>query len=542
MENKNNISESLVDRLNGMRSFFNKKEKKNDNSVDLNTNDVKSNSRTDKAKSAVTNNAFYTTIHEGQIKPLKKGEGLANIFARIYNLMKLQNEEEKRHYELERNFQKRQSKGFTPFMREKKDLTVSKEDKKDDKDKNASLMGTMFGLLFKGIKTIVGGMIGVITSSVGFLASTVFSLAKVATKIIGFIPSLLSGLAGITGLVTSIVDKLVTKIAYNLISRVFMPLVYRGIMFVASSLGELASIVLGPELAVGLAAILGVSAASYAYSKIPDIKQYALEQAFTQDRKGGPKQSLEELKKERDEKLQKLESKWAYTNNLRTANDVRDPGHPDYLKERDKILNEYAQKKDPIDKRQEQYFKEFVLPKLNEEGYTVDYNAPDADTTRYSPKGMEGLSIPRIFDPNGKPLTDLEMDMLAVNFGLTKKVSSIIADSVNSLTSDAKSSPLYTDIKKAVEDTQSYLESLKTKITTGIESTTNTMGQELDKLFKEFNIAKDEYDMLPPIVIEETHNYNSKGEETGTVIDYSAPVRTDDGTLKRLQEKNLRPF
>jgi hypothetical protein len=548
MENKNNISESLVDRLNGMRSFFNKKEKKNDNSVDLNTNDVKSNSRTDKAKGAVTNNAFYTTIHEGQIKPLKKGEGLANIFARIYNLMKLQNEEEKRHYELERNFQKRQSKGFTPFMREKKDLTVSKEDKKDDKDKNASLMGKMFGLIFKGIKTIVGGMIGVITSSVGFLAITVFSLAKVAAKIIGFIPSILSITGSIMGMVTGVVTKVVGKVISGAISEV-MSLVYRGIMYVVEKIAAyFGNRLIGFTSAIGgpLAAVLGVTAAVaggvYVSKKIDDLSQYALESAFTQDRKGGPKEKLEEAVREREDKLNKLEEKY------------RNPfggfaGGPEYEKERKQIRDEYEERRRDIQRNQDLHFREDVEPKLKEQGYTVDY-----DKT-YLPKGEEGLtfftkegdkelnrlSIPRIFK-NGVPLTDLEMAALASQMAIEKSITNRAKDATAEFKSSLEENPLYTNIKKDVADAQSFLESLKTKTTAGLESSTNTMGEEFDKLMKEFNIGKDSYDMLPPIVMEETHNYNSKGEETGTVIDYSAPVRTDDGTLKRLQEKNLRPF
>ena len=98
-----NISESLAENLTGMRNTFTRTTKKDS---EKKTSDIASEGFTGKDKKAgkaSVTNAFYTTISEGQQKPLRVGDSIADVFAKIYNLLKMQYDEQKERYELEQD-------------------------------------------------------------------------------------------------------------------------------------------------------------------------------------------------------------------------------------------------------------------------------------------------------------------------------------------------------------------------------------------------------------------------------------------------------
>ena len=180
MANQTNISGSLVDKLVSIRSVFSKSPKTSEGTTS-NVNAVASTPKngTKSVRNSTTNNAFYTTISEGQMKPLQKGEGLANIFAKIYNLLKMEHEEEVKHYEMQKN-----SSRITKFHPDNfigirtTSTTAIKEEQKDDSE---SMFKKMFGFLFKGLKLILTGLTDVIFGALKFVSGLLWSVTKAVT-------------------------------------------------------------------------------------------------------------------------------------------------------------------------------------------------------------------------------------------------------------------------------------------------------------------------------------------------------------------------
>lgn len=52
------------------------------------------------------NNPLYTKISEGTDKPVRKNDSLSDVFSKIYNLLKLNTEDNRKKYQLEKNFGK----------------------------------------------------------------------------------------------------------------------------------------------------------------------------------------------------------------------------------------------------------------------------------------------------------------------------------------------------------------------------------------------------------------------------------------------------
>ena len=178
-----NISQALVDTMSGMRNAFSVSSKKTGTGAVSNLSNETSASKKRTTGGATINNAFYTTISEGQEQRLKRGDGLANIFAKIYNLLKAQQEENKKRYELEQDFAREKEdeakrKSMFRFGGERK--TVQSAVKEEDEEEHKSFFKKIFGALLggitgvfstllSGITTVIGGIFNVIKFSIEFL-------------------------------------------------------------------------------------------------------------------------------------------------------------------------------------------------------------------------------------------------------------------------------------------------------------------------------------------------------------------------------------
>ena len=204
---KENMPESLRDRLTGMRDNFSNfsfgKMFGNTSTAAAaeSTQETGNPQRTraaarNETRTQTINTAYYTTISEGQHKNLRKGDGLADILAKIYNLLKTQQEEDRQKASKDKSFfREEQSK-----KRRKRMLSVpthtkiSKSGGKPNEYEDIiELLSPAFKILkiaFEGIQTIFNGILAGVTEIVKGIASLtlgvgkgVFSLAKYAVKI-----------------------------------------------------------------------------------------------------------------------------------------------------------------------------------------------------------------------------------------------------------------------------------------------------------------------------------------------------------------------
>jgi hypothetical protein len=544
MANQTSLSQSIIDNLVGMRSIFSKKKdgKPNSSSSIASTNTPTR--RGNKTGGAViTNNAFYTTISEGQLRPLKKGDGLANIFAKIYNLLKVQRVEEMKQHRLEKNMMRNKNKGWKGFFegRPKKEkitaVAVKEEDNVKDEDKSKSIFGKIFGLLFSGLKTVIGGMISVVSSTIGVLSSVVWGLMKTVKTVLGFLPGILSTVSGVVGIVAKFVEKMVLRVAFG----IFMPKVFSGIMtvvsFLSKSIGKGAVRLLGAPIAAILGVSAAVAAGYEAVSYLEEINQGTFNDAFVKD-DSGMKAELDTAKTERDKKLSELDAKYSISNKIHasTSRDpLNDPGVPSYVKEREKIEEQYGTTRSKLQEEQNKYFIEEIEPILRKLGYTTD--GPDG-TERYVPPGSNGLSIPAIRKgKDRREISGAEYIYLAERLSLTKKISGIMQDIKTEMITNVKENP----IVKSITDEMEYLEQKKNDSIKKFEGLKNDTGEELNKLFKDFNLNKDDLEFLKPIVSKSSEIVNVAKNTSNTIRDSSVIVRTDDDTLQKITKQNLRP-
>jgi hypothetical protein len=74
--------------------------------------------------------AFYTNISEGQRNPLRKGDSVANILAKMFNFMKMVHEEEIKQMEVARNLARRNK--YMPPVNEKAEESTYKAEKSSE--------------------------------------------------------------------------------------------------------------------------------------------------------------------------------------------------------------------------------------------------------------------------------------------------------------------------------------------------------------------------------------------------------------------------
>ena len=127
-------------------------------------------------ENGINGSPLYSTISDGQEQRLKSGEGIANVLARIYNLTKKNNEEEKLYFELEYNNKKEQQDEAQ--TRHKKSLvalgSVSKATATPIKS-DESLLSKLMGLL-----PIIAGLLPVLAAFGMAVVATLAALALAA--------------------------------------------------------------------------------------------------------------------------------------------------------------------------------------------------------------------------------------------------------------------------------------------------------------------------------------------------------------------------
>jgi hypothetical protein len=140
----------------------------------------------------LTRALFNESVSDGQKRKMQKGDGLAEIMAKIYNVFKNGSEEEKLHNELDRNFKKQKEKEKDKWNDELiKAITGSKRKKtaKTTATQASSGMGllSLLALLyeaFKIFKGVVDKMIKVaVEAAVVGLKLFIKSISKVTGKI-----------------------------------------------------------------------------------------------------------------------------------------------------------------------------------------------------------------------------------------------------------------------------------------------------------------------------------------------------------------------
>ena len=526
-----------------------KKDGKSNNSSSTNSpsSDSRRRGKRKTDSTVINNNTFYTTISEGQLRPLQKGDGLANIFAKIYNLLKAQHTDDQKQYELEESARRKNktNKSFPSLLMDrKKDKkeTVTKEDDGDDK-KSKSLFGKMFGLLFGGVKTILGGMMSVVSTTVGALSNIVWGLMKTVKTVLGFLPSIFSAVTGVVGIITNLVEKVMGKFIERLIlSSLFsvvkdsiMPKVFSGIMAALSFLGTRVVARLGGPVA----AALGVGASFYAKQEAEKINQGLFNDAFVKE---DPKGKLATTRAERDKKLSELDAKYSMNNKIGLANSrdpLNYPGVPSYVEEKEQINFEYGKKRSELQEEQDKYFVKEIEPKLRKEGYTMG-DALDILTPRYLPPGSDGFSIPAI-KKDGEEISGAEYLYLGTKLGLIKRLTKSLSGDVEDFKKNTISKIEDTPLIKSITDEVKTLEQKKNDFVSQIEDMKNGTGEALTKLFKDYNLNKGNAEFLAPIVSKTSEVINTGKNTPGMTMDTSVSVRTDDPTLKKILFNNLRP-
>lgn len=235
-----NLSDTTKDNLSGMRNKFSNfsfgkmfGETSATKSSSENSNDVnRKTSASDKSPTAarnekrtqIVNTAYYTTISEGQHKNLKRGDGLADILAKIYNLLRFQQQEEIQRGELEKNREsalesKNRRKKLTVVPKYSR-VTKAKE-KGDQYEDIIDLLMPAFKLLkgaFEGLKAIFSGILSTITGLfdvVGSLFSVLYKSIKLVTsgifKVIGGLLSISKSLLGLAGTIVTIITEFMFK-------------------------------------------------------------------------------------------------------------------------------------------------------------------------------------------------------------------------------------------------------------------------------------------------------------------------------------------
>lgn len=144
--------------------------------------------------------ALYTTIADGQQKRMLKGDGVADILARLYNLVKGQKELDKRNSELERDFAEEKEKEAESFHKEllealknKKTATIIKKENTEDNGPS------WFTMLMDALKDLSR-----------FITNTIDNIWEAIKEVGGHLLSLAKKIAGV-GLAASIGKKLLSS-------------------------------------------------------------------------------------------------------------------------------------------------------------------------------------------------------------------------------------------------------------------------------------------------------------------------------------------
>jgi len=127
---------------------------------------------------------LYSAISEGNNQSMKKGDGIATVLARMYNLIKMQQIESIKRFQIEKNFKKikekqkdKWNKELIDALKNRKTATIITEGKKEE---GGGLLDMIKGLI-EGAKSFLMGIINGVTSWIwSHISGALALLGKIA--------------------------------------------------------------------------------------------------------------------------------------------------------------------------------------------------------------------------------------------------------------------------------------------------------------------------------------------------------------------------
>jgi hypothetical protein len=145
--------------------------------------------RAKETKENKTNNPLYTKVSEGADKPVRKNDTLSDVFSKIYNLLKINTEDNRKKYQLEKNFGEEKED-----EREKRHLELLKAiSGLTGGGTVTQVVGEKKGDLFGNLLNSVKGMIENFKKLLGPLLEFAKDVGKNGLKMLGKLANLLTG-------------------------------------------------------------------------------------------------------------------------------------------------------------------------------------------------------------------------------------------------------------------------------------------------------------------------------------------------------------
>jgi hypothetical protein len=173
-------------------------------------------------------NPLITSISSGDVSPTRRNDSLANIFGKIYNILKKEKEEDVRQKEIEEDFKKEKEDEDERRHKELiKAIKIMKQgtkvsDKRDDED------GSIFGKFLKiakGVFNFVGKILGTIYDIIVGLGKIIFNvIGKIASIAFDMIKFVAEGIGKIVFEVFGLVWNGIKKIFGTALERIFIGL------------------------------------------------------------------------------------------------------------------------------------------------------------------------------------------------------------------------------------------------------------------------------------------------------------------------------
>jgi len=505
-------------------------------SSDSNTRTVRSskskNAPARNGKAKTVEKALYTTITEGQNQKLKSGEGVANVFAKIYNLMLLERTEKIKRLELEKDFEKEKAAKQERRDRELFGLLhmltgtpkngapkAKKENKSNDSLIVKILKGTLGGVKF---------LFGSILKTTWFLVKTV---ASITSSIFGSMVKLISGaITTVVPILFSGVKILIKSIVGAAIDGLTAFLMEKGIgLVVKRFLGPFAAVLAGTEAWKEFEKFEEKEVSPFAYG--PEYAQYVAKTSAAQ------KEMMDYRELTKNQRFMRS----------------RDGAVNFEARGRERILAKDKELEDKVyaaDAAAKEYAKNYqskeLKDKLEAQGYTVETRE---QTTHEKNLGQPAMPV---IKKDGKQLSDVDIKLLVAKGLISREVGEKIDSAKMNVVDWAKS-----NVATPVED---YLTNLAKPIRNEYDKISNMeVGGEAKKFISEglgqlsemMNIpglektlvkAKEAgYDILEPIVVKASDVVPTKQKPKVVKSLTSTGVRNDESTFLRIQRMNYRP-
>jgi hypothetical protein len=466
--------------------------------------------------------AFFTKVSEGQNQKLKSGEGLANIFAKIYNLMKSEHEEDVKRYELQKDFenerrekQSSRDKELFDVIHKLTDGSKPVEKKKEKKD-TSSFITKILGNMLQGVKSLFSGILKTVWSVSKFIVSSIYKVTKgVAGLVYGIVKEAMS-------VVTSFLFEKILGAATSTLTRLVSFSVNKLGTAVVDLLAGLLELIPGGGFLVKGLKIAAVAAGVIATEKTTE----TVSDTITEGLIG--KEALQHYNKSHElaVKKQQIEDYAATTGDYNRA--LKDRKYDEVVKQHDA---EYA-----AGKASESEHQKDLSKRLGALGYELDYN----DSFR---NPLNGVSLPGIRDiKTGE----------SVNRGIVGVISKMQGDYGQSASDISKELMGKFEnnetLKKLRESTGDNLSSIKDEAKSLAKEIDENVGEQLNKTADVLNkLSVENKDLkngptnTEPTFIKQTNVVGSSGSSEPNInVVSSVQTRTDDPTWMKIVKSNLR--